>query len=350
MGVIKNFKPRGGKHCITNALKQIFEYYDHPLSEEMMFGLGAGLDFIYMSIAGQPMVGGRTKIFEFEKTLAKRLNIQIKTRKSAKYENAFTKAKKMIDEDQPVLVYVDMAYLDYLGFSEDNHFGGHAVVMFGYDESENTFYVSDRDNSDYPVAIPESFMSEDYHKVPFEQIKRARSSKFRPFPAGNKYLEFDFNGMSPIAQDMLYESISDVCKAMLNPPVSFLGLSGIKKFSREILKWKAFDTEKLKQTGIMNNAYISERGGTGGGAFRKMYGQFLSEASEICNSSYIKQKGCEFVEIGQLWDNVADSMLELFETSDTKLLEKMSILIDDIHKAESHVLKDLQSFVKEKQS
>ena len=34
--------PQGGKHCITNSLKQIFSYYGYLLSEEMMFGLASG--------------------------------------------------------------------------------------------------------------------------------------------------------------------------------------------------------------------------------------------------------------------------------------------------------------------
>ena len=31
--VVKDFIPQGGKHCITNSLKQIFSYYCHKLSE-----------------------------------------------------------------------------------------------------------------------------------------------------------------------------------------------------------------------------------------------------------------------------------------------------------------------------
>lgn len=78
---VDNFQPAGGMHCITNAMKQIFNFYGHPLSEEMLFGLGEGLDFAYINMAHSPMVSGRSKIMEFEGILSKRLGVGMKFRK-----------------------------------------------------------------------------------------------------------------------------------------------------------------------------------------------------------------------------------------------------------------------------
>jgi len=36
-----------GYHCQTNSLAKIFFNYGHPLSEDMILGLGAGMGFIY---------------------------------------------------------------------------------------------------------------------------------------------------------------------------------------------------------------------------------------------------------------------------------------------------------------
>jgi len=44
--IIESFTPQGGKHCITTSLKQIFAFYGHSLYEEMLFGIGEGLDFV----------------------------------------------------------------------------------------------------------------------------------------------------------------------------------------------------------------------------------------------------------------------------------------------------------------
>jgi len=181
--VVKSFMPTGGKHCITTSLKQIFGFHGFSLSEEMLFGIGEGLDFTYINLESSPMVSGRSRVIDFEKKLSTRLGITIKIKQSKDYDKVFDTTIKMIDSNQPVLVYVDMPFLDYLGLDENSHFGGHSVVLFGYDDEQKAFYVSDRDNSDYPIRTPKGLIHKDYHLVPYAQIQSARSSNFRPFPA-----------------------------------------------------------------------------------------------------------------------------------------------------------------------
>ena len=152
--IVDTFVPQGGKHCITNALKQIFNNYGIIISEEMMFGLGSGLSFLYLNQASSPMVNGRCKIFEFEEKLANRLSIQIQCKSNSNYDIVQQKTKEMIDYNEPILIYVDMPYLKYLGMNEDSHFGGHAVVLFGYDAEKQEYLVSDRDNNDYQIRTP----------------------------------------------------------------------------------------------------------------------------------------------------------------------------------------------------
>lgn len=125
---VDNFQPAGGMHCITNAMKQIFNFYGHPLSEEMLFGLGEGLDFAYINMAHSPMVSGRSKIIEFEGILSKRLGVGMKFRKGRDNNKSFEAARKMIDDNQPVLIYADMPYLPYMSLDPDSHFGGIMAV------------------------------------------------------------------------------------------------------------------------------------------------------------------------------------------------------------------------------
>ena len=154
----------------------------------MLFGLGEGLDFAYINMAHSPMVSGRSKIMEFEGILSKRLGVGMKFRKGRDNNKSFEAARKMIDGNQPVLIYADMPYLPYMSLDPDSHFGGHAVVLFGYDDEQGCFYVSDRDNPDFPVRTPGGMIAENYHMVSYEQMELARSSAFRPFPANNKYI------------------------------------------------------------------------------------------------------------------------------------------------------------------
>ena len=113
--VIENFKPTGGKHCITHSLKQIFVFEGYPLSEAMLFGLSSSLAFTYINLASSPMVSGRTKSVEADKKLAERLKIKVSCRQPKNYETGFVKVKKLIQQNHPVMIYVDMPYLSYLG-------------------------------------------------------------------------------------------------------------------------------------------------------------------------------------------------------------------------------------------
>ena len=345
--IIEDFIPMGGRHCITNSLKQIFYYYGHPISEAMIFGIASGISFAYINLADSPMVSGRTKPFVFEEKLAEQLGIKIKCRKPKDYVNAVKKMKCMLDDKNPVLIYADMPYMSYLNLNKDNHFGGHAIVVFGYDDEKHCFYVSDRDNHDFSIRTPGGDISEDYHLVDYAEMEAARNSSYRPFPANNKFLEFDFenihdNKKNLITSECIVSAINDSCSSMLNPPAQLLGITGIKKFEHEVLKWKNFDDDKLKIAGITNYFQINQDGGTGGGIFRKLYGEFLIEAESLYNELPLKEIGKSFIEVSKKWDLIADDMWKLGESGERHLLSKISKQIGSIYDFESSLYKQLE--------
>lgn len=343
--VIEEFRTIGGKHCITNALKQVFEYYNYQITEEMIFGIASGLSFVYINLDKSPMISGRTKPFEFEKNLSERLNIEIKCKSSSRYKNAFDKTLKLLDDNKPVLVYVDMPYIKYLNLDGDSHFGGHAVVIFGYDNEKSKFYISDRDNSDNAIKTPKGYIAKDYHLVDYKEIEMARSSRYRPFPANNKYLDINLNNPIEISSKVIFSAIKETCNNMLNSPAQLLGVNGINKFSNEILKWSKFEEEKLKTAGITNYFQINADGGTGGGIFRNMYGEFLIQASNIISCREMKELGIEYIGISKKWDEVGDLMWKLYETADKNLLKEMSNIIKKIYIKETDVLTKLKQIV-----
>lgn len=343
--VVENFIPQGGKHCITNSLKQIFSYYGYPLSEEMIFGLASGLSFLYLNQSSSPMVNGRTKVFEFEKKLADRLNISIQCKSSSDYKKICQLSKDMIDQNKPILIYVDMPYLSYLGLNKNSHFGGHAVVLFGYDNELEQFWISDRDNHDYPIRTPFGEIAEDYHLVSYREMEQARSSSYRPFPAKNKYLLIDFQGYKQIDREILTQAIAETCDTMLNPPAKLLGVNGILKFSTEILKWKNFSLDKLKLSGTTNYFQISKDGGTGGGIFRKMYGNFLIEAAVTMDNKNIAMLGKQFLEIAKQWDKIAEDLWQLSLSGNVSILQEMSKEIMGIYHQEKNLYQCLQKIL-----
>lgn len=346
--IINSFLPQGGKHCITNSLKQIFNFYNITISEEMLFGIASGLSFLYINQTNSPMITGRTKVFEFENKIAQRLNITIKCKSGKDYSKIHQKTKKLINQDNPILIYVDMPFLNYLGLDKNNHFGGHAVVLFGYDDETKQYYLSDRDNHDFSIKVPYGWISDDYHIVSYDEIEKARSSSYRPFPANNKYLIFDFNGYRKIDQNIILEAVHETCLTMLNPPAQLLGINGILKFSKEILKWDKFSPSKIRLAGITNYFQISKDGGTGGGIFRKMYGEFLIESAAIVDDKRFVIIGKEFINISQSWDMIADYLWQLSLDGNIERLKQISNLILEIYEREKNLYLKLEKIIQSK--
>lgn len=333
--IIDNFTPRGGHHCITNSLVQMFEFYRFPLTEEMLFGLGRGLGFIYLNLKSSPFISGRIKPIEFEKNIGDALNISIRCRQSKNPELSQLKLIKKLQDGHPVMIYVDMAYLPYLNLGETNHFGGHSVVVCGYDMKNQVFQVSDRDHSDRKIHTPKGKIGRDYHPVPADALKTARNSRFKPFPAANKTLEFDFTDAADIDSDIIRKAIQDTADSMLHSPAPLMGISGIHKFAREIKKWRRFDAATLKLAGITNYFMIHADGGTGGGAFRRMYGDFLIESANTIRRTRLADVGNGFKQVAQYWDQVAFGLKSLYETGNTGLLEEASDTITQIADTET---------------
>ncbi|MBN1998963.1 BtrH N-terminal domain-containing protein [candidate division KSB1 bacterium] len=341
--IIKNFKPLAGKHCITNSIRQILMYHGKDLSEDMIFGLGAGLSFFYMEnkAADFPIISARIKPLDFEKNLAGHMKIAVEWKKTKSIDKAYDALVQLVTDNKPVLIYVDMALLDYLGMPADAHFGGHSLVVFGIDEEEGVALVSDRDGDDAPLNVNGNIVSRDFHKITLELLAAARSSTYPPFPAENKWFTFNLDGFEKIKPDHVRAAIRTNATEFLNPPIKNIGVEGIRKFARQILNWSKFNDNKL--CGSVLNCYfmIDATGGTGGGAFRKMYGHFLLESSFVLMSTELSHCAKEFLGAGKDWDIVARLLKDVYDTEDRSILVKISEKLDDIADREEKAMRML---------
>jgi hypothetical protein len=126
-------EPHGGKHCETTALDVLLRHEGVVLSEPMLFGLGAGLSFVYWDGKGLdfPFLGGRVKPFELTRALAARLGLELDVRETASAGRAWRNVAAELDAGRPVGLQLDSYHLEY--FTSRVHFGGHVVAMEGYD-------------------------------------------------------------------------------------------------------------------------------------------------------------------------------------------------------------------------
>ena len=103
---------------------------------------------------------------------------------------------------------------------------------------------------------------------------------------------------------------------MLEPPISNLGVKGIRKAVQATLKWPdTMDAQKLQQACFNIWIFIDYTGGTGGGIFSYMYGRFIEEARELVGDKRLSEYGRRFQQIGDLWQEVAAYFKEAYTLS-----------------------------------
>ncbi len=347
--ILENFNYFGGKHCQTTALKSILEYHNLSLSEEMLFGLGGGIGFIYWHTKKMPapFIGTRnSKVDEFVVKICKRIGAEAILCQTVSTEKSYEEVKKLLVACEPVYVFVDMAYLPYMALPSEAHFGGHSVVVFGIDECENKVYIADRGKKAVFVSIGD--------------FKKARSSKFPPFPAKNKLFKIKCPPVIPDLKECIKDGIKECCDVMLRPPIKNIGLSGMQKWAGLVPKWnKQFKGMNL--LGCLLNTFIYiEIGGTGGSAFRPMYAKFLRESAEILEKPELNQPAELFEKSAAIWSKIASAALpdeiqelkkirqllfqknKIFEEQKTDTIEEMKEINIEINRLTKKVVNYLQ--------
>lgn len=294
------------------------------------------------------MIGGRINIGKYEEYLTENTKLKVEVHQTSSIKKARLELFKLISKNIPGPVYVDMCFLDYLNLPETAHFGGHTIVIFGIDEDEGIAYLSDRDGKDFKITDNEGVIARDYHKIPLDTLEKARNSTYKPYPPHNKWVTFNLNDFAGVTEKAILKALTQNSELMLNAPIKSVGLKGINTFAREVLKWSDYPGDKLKWAVFNSYIMINQIGGTGGGAFRKMYGNFLLETAGIINSGELKETGLNYIKISQIWDEVGFLFLEIFETENKKLLAEISMKLKEIYQQEVVIWQDIDEHLKEK--
>ena len=279
-------------------MRHLYEFHGFPISEEMLLGLGAGLGFVYWQMNdAPPFIGGRTNTGRpgeegLEKAAGRRTGVLVRSSETSSGKKAEAALLDLLSRGEPVMVQVDMGFLPYFDFPVEYHFGGHVVVVAGYDVESGQCLVADRDVPLHPVSM--------------EQLALARGSQFQPFPPKNRQYSFDFSVMHQPEPVEVREAIREVVKGTLEPPIANLGVKGIRTAAERCLKWpKTMAEETLRASCFNLFIFVDATGGTGGGIFRYMYGRFLQEAAGILGEDRLLEIGEEMARIGDQWQEVA---------------------------------------------
>lgn len=304
MKTIAGYHHQAASHCETGSVRNLLVHAGVDMSEPMVYGLGSGVAFYYLFFVKGPstfpMIGLRNRPGGIVQQLGKLCGIRFHFKEYRSTRQAIAKANKLIDAGTPVSASVEMFRMKYLPGFLRVHAPFHFVVLAG------------REGDGYTISDP-------YH------AKLAHLS--------GRDLEAAWETHAPMSRNNLLVYVRKVpkrlplkkaaakamtmtCRAMLLPRgvrrlLPFVGTEGIRLYARQLRRWPNKYRGVQLREGILFNAVGFEDQGTGGGAFRLMYGAFLQETAALFDSAELRDLAARLLEHGRRWRGASRQLVVL---------------------------------------
>lgn len=256
----------------------IAHYCGLELSEAMTFGLGSGLDLLFL--AGeklQPQVIGFGRTLTLELDVASALGVDYREQPDFDDAHAWEAVRREVAAGRPTMLSGDVFHLDYRDFK--NHFPAHRFVLLGYDDDREIAFVADRLRPEVEEvsygALARSRNPRDYPMSTFNLWGRFHSVEpTRTLPEAIAFA-LDRNVARMRGDDQSQTMLIHMSSGGSGIDECITGLDGLRRFAASVPTWfERPDRDALLRFGGTN----IESYGTGGGNFRRLFAAFLSEA------------------------------------------------------------------------
>jgi len=295
---------RRAGHCGSGALRDLLEFHrlswsDRPLSEGMVFGLGAGLGFAYVELPQlDPPIYMVGRGAELERDICAHLDIALDMRQTDDAAEGWELLRAELDAGRPTMIWADIAHLDYLRVKLQMTM--HDIVVCGYDEHEGIALIADNDR-------------DEIQRCSLEALAHARNS--HAFPAPNRHATWvmGFPSHLPAAAPTVERATTRAVAHMrgetdsaLVVAADTLGLAGVDAFARGFEGWPARFGDRLGPA-LRGLRVFIVKAGTGGALFRSLHAGFLADASELLGDERLASCARIYDELSQAWVAVAAS-------------------------------------------
>ena len=179
---------RRAGHCGSGALRDLLEFHElswtaDPLSEGMVFGLGAGLGFAYIELPEmEPPIYLVGRTAGLERDICEHLDIALDLRQTDDPAEGWAVLREALDAGRPTMVWADIQHLEYLRVKLQMTM--HDIVVTGYDEAEGVAFIADNDR-------------DEIQRCSLPALARARNSQAFPGPNRHATWLMDFPAALP---------------------------------------------------------------------------------------------------------------------------------------------------------
>ncbi len=281
-----------GIHCSSTSVRDVLAYDGIHLSEAMVFGLGSGLGFVLWPDPDQPPAlrfNGRARDLEgkFYANVGHPITWACRWDPDAMYDT--------VRQGRPILAQTDIRPLPYY---DGVHFAGHGVVVIGLDPHSQTAWLAD-------------VIAETPQAVPLDALRRAMGPNPSPLteayhwaPAPRIHLH--------LGAPLIRRAVRVMVDEMLSPDQpEAVGLPAMHRYIEALPE----SIHAPNPRWVARFAYQTiEKRGTGGGAFRLLYAQFLREAATWIPA--LAPLADEAETIGRRWQALAQIFKRTFIEND----------------------------------
>jgi len=328
-----NFEHRSAAHCETGVVSNLLNFYGYQLSEPMVFGIGAGLFFVYM-----PFVPFKDNMMKFSfRTLPGAIfqqsmkNLKIKVGMKKRFfnkEKAMKEMNNLLAQGIPVGNVVGLYFLPHTPLRI--HFNAHHLCVTGKNGDEYTV-------SDPTVSTMQTLTS--------HTLKKVRFSKGMLKPQGKMYWIKEKPTCLPL-NSAIIKGIRTTCSKMLGIPFIPIGIQGIAWMSKQIRKLESKYGEQDALIFLATLLQAMEEFGTGGAGFRFVYSAFLHEAADVLNKPKMKDFAIDMNNIGDLWRQFALECGRKFKNRGKESYNELADRLLEISEKEKEFFVSLRKYIK----
>lgn len=328
MELIDGFDHQPGRHCGAAAIRNVTRHYGWRYTEAASFGIGGGPGFVRYADPGAKWGRVRTSPVWLERAFFERSGIPHLYRSGDDFAVAWENVAARIEEDDPVLLFLDPEDLPYLP-SGVAHLPPHVAVAVGYDD--DSVLLSD-------AAVDER------QEVSFDTLATAWTHD-RFLSLQNEYLVVTRSAKTRDETDAVAAGLRQTATYMLEPlhikrnarGPGEEGLVAMRDFADSLGLW-ADAPETLASVQAARRA-IDEHGE--GAAFRGLFAESLEELGQRTGlpptiADRMNRVSREWQRVGELLDDIVAE-----EGGRAATFEEAASIVGSIADREEAVFEDL---------
>jgi hypothetical protein len=262
--ILLGFQHAVGRHCGSTSLQDIVNYGGWPLSEAACFGLASGMAHYYKSATAEIPLGifmGRCR--NLENNFFKNCEIDFERTEFKAFTDLEAHIQQKIQAGVPVLLQGDVAGLPY--YKSPIHFPGHKFVVCGYNDGKYTI-------ADTAFAELQVVSAQDLDKC----------TAYSNAMWAGAHTAYDIGTLPELTVDLAAKAVSraiyqQIRELSASSEVFFLSWHRAHEVWLTSCDFDALIEDKSLAIGARFFYQVIEKRGTGGGAFRGIYLDFVDE-------------------------------------------------------------------------